>query len=154
MSGPPDPPIPGAADAETLRRDANRRRAIPPAIGLAVVAGLGVLAAAGSLLANAVNFAATQEQIAAAPEQHRWILELVASTGVWIVHGWALVMCTIALVGAISVMRGRSRRLGIVASIAVMLIPSCCCCVAGIGVGVWALVVLMNAEVADAFAHP
>lgn len=154
MNGPSDSPIPGAADAETLRRDANRRRAIPPAIGLAVVAGLGLLSAAGSLLANAVQRAALQEQIASTPEQHRWMMELMLGTGVWIVHGWALVMSSIALVGAISMMRGRSRGLGIVASIAVMLIPSCCCCVAGIGVGVWALVVLMNAEVADAFAHP
>ena len=58
----------------------------------------------------------------------------------------------VTLVGSIQMFRLRSRGLAIAGACLAMLNFESCCCVAGLPLGIWAMVVLLEPEVAQAFA--
>lgn len=62
------------------------------------------------------------------------------------------VMAVLIILGALNMRRLKSRGFAMTGAILAML-PISCCCVAGLPIGVWAMVVMLKPDVAAAFGH-
>lgn len=126
----------------------GRERVQPPAIALIVIGGLDlltglVLAVAGvTSLARDTSRSGTEVNVVRAGF-------LTVQIGIPLV---CLAIGAAVLLGGVALLRGRSRRAGTVAAV-LALVPVSCCFPAGVGVGIWALVVLTRDDVRDAFAE-
>lgn len=115
----------------------------PPAIALVVFAVITELMALVGLVWSMVAEASFQDAIASQPEIVR-SLNLVLTIAV-------LVLMPVVLVGGLKMLKLQSHGLALAAAI-IALLPLSCCCVIGVPLGVWALVVLLRADVKAAFA--
>jgi hypothetical protein len=68
------------------------------------------------------------------------------------INGFFAITSMLVILGAISMLRVKSRGLAITGSIAAMIHLPFCCCLPGLGFGIWSLVVLSQPEVKDAFS--
>jgi hypothetical protein len=57
-------------------------------------------------------------------------------------HGFLLLVSSLGVAGALAMLRGRPLALGWAGAVGVMLNPTCCCCIPGIGVGIWTMIAL------------
>ncbi len=143
------PPPPGQPPYGSIGVD--RARAVsqvqPPAIALMVVGGLGVLGSLLGLLARLLGVG-LGTFASHAPDER--LVGLFAG-GVGILAGLVgLVIYGVVLFGAIKMNALQSYGLAMAAAIMAML-PCGCCCLIGLPVGIWALVVLLDANVKAAF---
>jgi hypothetical protein len=119
-----------------------------PAIGLLVVAILGVIFAIISLIKNALMGgsipANSKVQIPA------WVTMLSGPIGV-VLSVIGILMCGVILLGALKMKRLESYGLAMAASIIAMIPCLSPCCLIGLPIGIWALVVLSKPEVKSAF---
>jgi len=118
-----------------------------PAIGLMVVAILNIVFHLLDvvLVLVGVNFIqqAPQGQNGGAEEMGRLVGGVVGD-------GVAIIFMIIVILGAFKMLRLQSFGLAMTASILAML-PCGPCCLAGIPIGIWALVVLNGPDVKDSF---
>jgi hypothetical protein len=138
-------------EAEPVDREAGRRKLKGPGIALLCVGLLGLLSAVGSL-AFAGKVLEDVRQNASMPEQQRHLLEIAYGAGAWVIHGFGALLGLLTAGGGLAMMNAKARGLAWAGAIAAMLIPSCCCCVAGIGVGIWAILALTKPEARAAFS--
>jgi hypothetical protein len=150
---PPGQPMPSApfGGPETARDAVNL-----PAILLMVIAGLslayslfGVLGGSqwlAVLLSKSANLPPEMKEALANAKNGNRAMELVFG-------GIAVLANAVVLYGGLQMRNLKMYGLGIAASIIVM-IPcfTSCCCFPGLGVGIWALVVLNKPEVKSAFS--
>jgi hypothetical protein len=147
---PASSPVFDNAEAEALVR--------PPAIALISFSGLMLFLCLLGLAGGPTFFGVNQQQPlpAGTPEFFGRMMEIAKTMqqpGVFYVQtAFSLAYFTIMLVGAIKMIKLRSRGLAMTAAI-LAIIPclESCCCVLGIPFGIWALVVLNKPEVKDAF---
>jgi len=119
----------------------------------AFLLALGVLGLGASLLSLVfLSFAGMSPTLPpdVPPEQAKMVVALSSGLS-WVLYAGSALASLVVVAGSISLLRRRSRPLGIAACIAAMLNPVLCCCVPGLGVGIWGLVVLSRPEVAAAF---
>ncbi|MEW6071076.1 MAG: hypothetical protein AB1726_00595 [Planctomycetota bacterium] len=117
-----------------------------PAIGLIVTAALGVL---GALL-NIVSapFQSAQDFGAQIPDWAQFLVSGAVGIAIGVI---GIALSGLVLWGALRMMKLQNHTLAVVVSVLAMIpVLSPCCCV-GIPVGIWALVVLLNDEVKQAF---
>ena len=110
-----------------------------PGIALLVVGGLGALVSLMSLAFSPFM----KEQALQQPgmtEETLKIVEFAYGPGTFVLHGWGLVASILGIIGGFALMNGGSKPKVIIGAIALMTVPGCCCCVAGIGAGIWALI--------------
>lgn len=139
---PPPPPTGGGAGA--------RQQVQGPALGIIIVAALGILLALVSVIFNLLGVGMSGMPDLGGGPGDRWMQ--MASGGFGIV--WALLALAAygaAIWGAMQMREMKNWTLSVAASILVML-PCGCVCIAGIPIGIWSLVVLMRPEVKGAFA--
>jgi hypothetical protein len=119
-----------------------------PAIGLIVVAILGVLFAIISLIKNLLMGgsipANSQIQLPA------WVNMLSGTIGV-VLSIIGILMCGVILLGGMKMKKLESYGLAMTVSIIAMIPCLSPCCLIGLPIGIWALVVLSKPEVKSAF---
>jgi hypothetical protein len=132
-------PTPGPAAAERVKG---------PAIGLIVVALLGVIFAIFSLIKNLLvgGSVPANSQI----QMPAWVAMLSGTVGV-VLSIIGIIMCGVILLGALKMKKLQSYRLAMAASIIAMIPCLSPCCLIGLPIGIWALVVLSKPEVKSAF---
>jgi len=125
-----------------------------PAIGLMATAIIGFLLQLKSLIfpTNVEDILILMEELSPDfdTEQYADVIEMATSGNViFILFGMAL--CVLVFFGGMKMMNMQSWGLALAASI-VALIPctSPCCCL-GLPIGIWAIIVLMDSAVKDAF---
>ena len=76
--------------------------------------------------------------------------------GAWmeIVLGASVLLCVLGLVGAVRMLQVRNYAFVMITTILTMINLSSCCCLINLGLGIWALIVLMRDEVQAAFNRP
>jgi hypothetical protein len=79
-----------------------------------------------------------------------WMQLGQAAGTMWLVLG--LLLSPLVLIGALRMRSGKSRGLALTAAIA-SLVPFTCTCLAGMPLGVWALIVLFRADVRALYAE-
>lgn len=119
----------------------------PPAIAIVVVAGLAIAACILGLLFNLLGLGAGALGGVARDER---FAQLLGGTIGMVSNLLGLVLYSVAIWGALKMKSLQSYGLAMTAAIIVML-PCSCCCLIGLPVGIWALVVLLNADVKAAF---
>ena len=122
-------------------------RVAPPAIAIVVVAGLAIAMCVLGLLFNLLGIGAGSLGGVARDER---FAQLLGGTIGMISNLMGLVFYSVAIVGALKMKALRSYGFAVTSAVLVML-PCSCCCLAGLPVGIWALVVLMSADVKAAF---
>jgi hypothetical protein len=132
-------PAPGTAAAELVKG---------PAIGLIVVAILGVIFAIFSLLKNLLMGGAVpaNSQI----QMPAWVAMLSGTVGV-VLSIIGILVCGVILLGALKMKKLESYGLAMTASIIAMIPCLSPCCLIGLPIGIWSLVVLSKPEVKSAF---
>lgn len=119
-----------------------------PAIGLIVTAAIGMLWQVLSLGLNALGTG-----IGASQGGNQGMSSMM-SGGVGIVFNIvAILMGIIVLLGALKMMKLQSYGFAMAASIIAMVPCVSPCCILGLPFGIWALVVLMDAQVKAAFTN-
>jgi hypothetical protein len=146
--------------------DAVASRVRIPAIFLIVVGVLNLLGAGWGIV-NGIP-AATDPQKAVQDgldaEQQKMLkdagfepVQFVKSVGIGqiVVDGVGLLAAVVTILGGVRMLSLKNRGLAIFSSIlaAIPCLSSMGCCGIGIGVGIWSLVVLMNADVKAAFRY-
>jgi hypothetical protein len=175
-SYPPDPEFPqeyppGDAysqppqDPYAPRPDAISGRVTPPAVALLVVSIINLLLGLGMIGFGFASSKVPLEQLEAQMQrqnpqqlaemrQQGMSLEMLINIYVYGGLGGgavALFVCLLTMIGAIRMMMLKSYGLAVFASV-LMAIPCISpCCGVGTGVGVWALIVLLNPDVRAAF---
>lgn len=118
-----------------------------PAVGLIVVAILGAVAQAASLVFRAVGFSL----MAANPMPKRMGPALLVGP-IGIADSLiCIAMAAVVLLGAIKMKKLENHGLAMAASILAMIPCLSPCCLLGLPIGIWALVVLLKPEVKSAF---
>jgi hypothetical protein len=120
-----------------------------PSIVLMVVAGLAVLGQLVSIVMNVVG-ASMPFAIPGASRDTDRIMNMMSGTLGVVVGLLMLVVYGIVIYGALKMRQLQNWTLALAASILAML-PCSCCCIFGLPAGIWAIVVLSNAEVKAAF---
>ncbi len=119
----------------------------PPAIALMVLGGLGLLADLGGLLVHVLGASVG----AFAPRLGDERIVRVFSGGVGIAFAlFGIVLYGLMVLGALKMKALEGYALAMTAAIIAML-PCSCCCFVGVPIGIWALVVLLDANVKAAF---
>ena len=146
VGAPPPPPAPGVFGASVMPAAASMDVVNGPAIGLIVVAVLGFLIQAGSLiwrLTFGVRYYAHQ------PHNP---LSGLSTPGVSIVLAViGMVVSGFILFGALKMKKLESYSLAMATSIVAMIPCISPCCFIGLPIGIWALVVLSKPDVKSAF---
>ncbi len=138
----------------------------PPAIALIVLGALGALLGLWSVASSTINYLNPEAAVAAQakvledmknaeiPEEWMSVLEgyLSQPPGVWpIVMSVVGVLCSLlSVLGGVSMLKQKLYGVCILGAVAGMLPISSCCCL-GLPFGIWAIIVLMNADVKAAF---
>jgi hypothetical protein len=134
----PAAPLPGSQGAEQVNG---------PAIGLIVVAVLGVILQITSLIFNLVG--ASFLANARMPNE-AWVNMFSGAIGV-VSNIIGILMSGLILFGAMKMKKLESYGLAMTASIIAMIPCFSPCCLIGLPIGIWALVVLAKPEVKSAF---
>lgn len=119
-----------------------------PAIALIVITVLGILAQLLSLVMNLAGM--SQVPAGMPPEAERWVTMMSGGLGI-LATVLSLAIGGLIIFGATKMMNLQSYGLAMAASIVAMVPCLSPCCCLGIPVGIWAIVVLNNAEVKAAF---
>jgi hypothetical protein len=119
-----------------------------PAIALIVITILGILAQLLSLVMNLAGM--SQVPAGMPPEAERWVTMMSGGLGI-LATVLSLAIGGLIIFGATKMMNLQSYGLAMAASIVAMVPCLSPCCCLGIPVGIWAIVVLNNAEVKAAF---
>jgi hypothetical protein len=149
---PPPPPSEGQPSQAEVRVDYTRAQSqvSPPAIVLTVYGVLGIL---GSLLSVAWNvlgpgIGALEGLF---PNGADGRISLLFSGGIAVVSAFiGIVLNGVMIFGAMRMKALQSYAFAITAAIIAML-PCGCCCLIGLPIGIWALVVLFDANVKASF---
>lgn len=120
----------------------------PPAIAIIVVAGIAIAFCILGLLFNVLGLGLGSLGPMGRDER---LGQLVGGTLGLISNALGLIVYGVALWGAVKMKALQSYGLAVTSAILVMLPCSFCCCFVGIPVGIWALVVLLSADVKSAF---
>lgn len=149
-------PVPPGSHASSMSTSNNH---LGPAIGMIVVGALSLLVAIVQMVVLAVNgtkqMMDMMSKFGGAAQIPPEMLGLVqgASYGV---YGLQLLLSVLIILGGISFLRLKSRGLAMAGAI-VMVIPCCgtasVLCALGVPLGIWALVVLSQAETKEAFIN-
>jgi hypothetical protein len=119
-----------------------------PAITLIIITALGILGQLLSMAANLVGVRSTPDNLP--PEAARLVTMMSGSLGV--VFGvLTLAIGGLIIFGAMKMMSLQNYGLAMAVSIIAMVPCLSPCCCLGLPVGIWAIVVLSNAEVKAAF---
>jgi predicted Zn finger-like uncharacterized protein len=144
---------------------AYRRQALNsaklPAIFLLVTGILGFLGSSWSLVNVLLMPPPTKEEIKAMAQALSGFGVTEASlqdsvnmtrgqTGA-LINSAFVFLSVLTIAGAIAMLSGRARWLGIIGSLTAMVNFQVCCCAVGLPIGIWSLVVLLNADVKNAF---
>jgi hypothetical protein len=134
--------------------DSSGEAAKAPAIALivynSILVCLGLMAV---LFSSAMH--AFWDEVAKEDPKMRQVAEIYKSGWFTMLAAVEVVLAIVAIVGAVRMLQRRTYVLAVVATILTMVNPAAsCCCVIGIGLGIWALVVLMRDEVQRAFNRP
>ena len=119
----------------------------PPAIAIVVVAGLAIAFCILGLLFNLLGIGAGTLGGVARDER---FAQLLGGTIGMVSNLLGLVLYSVAIWGALKMKALESYGLAVASAIIVML-PCSCCCLIGLPIGIWALVVLLGADVKAAF---
>lgn len=118
-----------------------------PAIAIIVVSGLAIAWSLLNLLFQMLGVGAGMFGRGGGNER---FVQLMGSTIGVVLTILGLILYAVAIAGALKMKNLQSHGFAITSAVLVML-PCSCCCFAGLPVGIWALVVLMNQEVKSAF---
>lgn len=124
-------------------RSAAEEKVKNPALALIITAILGALLAVFSFLANVLGLLPAEYSNSAMLGDAGLVIDIVSLV-------LALVVMGVIYMGAVRMQRLESWGFALAASIVAML-PCSCSCIIGIPIGIWALVVLLNAEVKNQF---
>ena len=121
-----------------------------PAIGLIVLGVLGILSALISMFMGALE-ASQLVEMGMPEDQATQIADLMGKGGV-MMNVFALAVAGFITWAGFQMLHLRAWTAAVIANILVM-IPcfTSCCCLFGIGIGIWGLIVLFNADVKRAF---
>lgn len=139
MASPPTYGAPGSGLAES--------KVSTPAIAILVVAGLGIAACVLGLLLNVLGMGASTLGGMGGDERLRGML---SGTVGLVSNVLGLGVYGLAVFGALKMKALENHTMAVAGAVCVML-PCSCCCFVGLPVGIWGLVVLLNAEVKAAF---
>jgi hypothetical protein len=123
-----------------------------PAITMIVVNAIAVLTAPVMLLL----LGPIRDEIAKEAQRDRElrpIAEMYQSHAFEAVLAVGLVTGVIAILGAVRMLQGRSYGLALAAAVLTMVNLASCCCLINLGIGIWALVVLMRDDVQESFVR-
>lgn len=141
---PPPPPTPPTDARETAARLVN-----PPAIALLVTAGLAALFSVIGLLGNLFGFGFAGMPDLGQDDRFAMLAGGAIGTALNLL---GLIAVVLVFFGALRMRQLRSWGLALTASIVAMTPCIGLCCVAGLPIGIWALVILLKPEVKSAFA--
>jgi len=157
---PVDPPVmqppmaPPASSPPGPNRPEMLARAKAPAIAMMVVAGITFVMEIFSILANLLGIsfmgAADMSQFEGM-EGMEWLAPLMSGSFTVIMGAFTLIGAAVIFYGAMKMKNLQGYGLAMTAAI-LCLIPCFSICCIGIPFGIWALVVLLNADVKAAFA--
>jgi hypothetical protein len=119
-----------------------------PAIALIVVSALGILGQIASMLAHLAGVRSAPANMP--PEMERWVTMMSGGLGI-VATVLTVAVGALIIYGAMKMMNLQNYGLAMAASIVAMIPCLSPCCCLGIPVGIWAIVVLSNAEVKAAF---
>lgn len=131
---------------EPPERDIGSRVA-PAATAIVVVASIAIALSLLGLLFNALGMGAGMLGQVGRDER---IAQLMGGGIGIVLNVLAIVLYGGAIYGALKMKALQSYAMAVTSSVLVML-PCSCCCLAGLPVGIWALVVLLDANVKAAF---
>lgn len=123
-----------------------------PAIAMIVVNALSVaVAPALMLLLGPIRSEIAKD--AANDPGLRQVSEMYQSHAIEALLAAGFVTGVIAILGSVRMMQGRSYGLALTASVLTMVNMASCCCFINLGIGIWALVVLMRDDAQAVFAR-
>jgi hypothetical protein len=119
-----------------------------PAITLIVITALGILGQIISMVANLAGMRSMPQNLP--PEAERWVGLMSGGLGV-VATILTLAVGGLIIFGAMKMMALENYGLAMAAAIVAMIPCLSPCCCLGLPAGIWAIVVLSNAEVKAAF---
>lgn len=123
-----------------------------PAIGLMVVAGIGIALQALSLVMNVLGAGVGAAAAGAGEQGGPEGIQMMMQGGLGIVFSLiGIVIGVVILMGALKMKKLESYGFAMAASVIAMLPCLSPCCLLGLPIGIWALVVLNDANVKSAF---
>lgn len=128
---------------DSTSREQALRAVKAPAIALVIYAAVAETLTLVSLLWQMIAQESFENAMAQQPE---WARKMSFALSIIV-----LVLIPIVLIGGLKMMKLQSHGLALAAAIVAML-PLTCCCVFGLPIGVWALIVLLRADVKAGFA--
>ena len=124
-------------------------KVLAPAIFLAVVGSLGLLVSLLNVVFALVMEANVDPD---APEFVQQMQENSRGVAAVAIQGCFAILNVVIIAGAVQMMRMKSWGLGLTASILAMVNIGTFCCILGLPAGIWSLVILVRADVKQAFA--
>jgi hypothetical protein len=118
-----------------------------PSIGLVVSGVLGGFTGAAVLISGLVRFAKPGGIENLPNEQAERIGYFIGTFGIYGIAVISLIVSPLILFGGIRMMKGQSRGLAVVAALFSILPLTSCCFFVGAIFGIWAIVVLLQADV-------
>jgi hypothetical protein len=149
----PPPPLGGMPITDSGAREAALAKVNLPAIFLIVTGGLTLAFSILGLVLGLLGFDqmnAGAFQQSQTPEMER-INSMARGAGATVVRVLGLATGILTILGGMKMRKLESRGLCIAGSIVSML-PCSCCCLIGLPIGIWALVVLNDANVKESFS--
>lgn len=127
----------------------NSTKVQAPAIALIVVGALSLL---GSIF-GVINALIASPPVLPpdTPEFARQIAENSIGPAAAMIQGLFILVALVILFGGVQMLRLKSRGLALTASILSMVNFGSCCCILGLPIGIWALVILLAADVKQLF---
>jgi len=152
---PPPPPIRDGNEPPPPPFDPASLVALKP-VGITLVVYNALSIANGLvgvlLLPVAQRFMA---EMAKKDKQMQGVADLYAQPWMMTISAVGLLLAIVALIGSIYLLRGRMYGLAMTGAIVTMVNPGgACCCLFGLGLGIWAVAVLVKPEVQAAFNRP
>ena len=147
---------PGSATPETgINRGAAKDRVRAPSIGLTICGGLGIAGSLLGFLAGVLILMGLDFQQPVAPLQPQQALQQFANVrGSLQIIGSAVtfVASCVIIFGSTKMRKLESWGLSLTAAILAAVPCTSPCCLIGLPIGIWAIVILCDSEVKDAFA--
>ncbi len=125
-----------------------RQKVLGPAIGLMVMSGIGALWSLFSILTNLLSSGITVADMGDGPEV---MVALFSGAAGIVMAGVQLTLSGVIIFGAVRMKNVQSYPLAVAVSVMGMIPCLSPCCCLGLPLGVWSLVVLLDAEVKRAF---
>ncbi len=155
------PPLPNAAPVYAPVGDPERaaRMVKAPAILLIIISLLGMIFTIVGLatMPAMLAWAQTVLENSGAQVPGQWLtgIKTARAQGLGVMDylkaGLTLAIFAIVMVGAVRMMKLENWGLALAAALGIMLPCTCPCCVVGLPIGIWAIIVLSNPEVKQAF---